>query len=59
MQFNHRILANNIKYFRVKAGLSQDELGKKVQTGEFGAEMQVALVNDGPVTICMDSKRKE
>lgn len=38
--------------------LSQ-ELGKKVETGEFGAEMQVALVNDGPVTICMDSKRKE
>lgn len=38
--------------------LSQ-KLGKKVETGEFGAEMQVALVNDGPVTICMDSKRKE
>ena len=38
--------------------LSQ-ELGKKIETGEFGAEMQVALVNDGPVTICMDSKRKE
>ena len=38
--------------------LSQ-ELGKTVETGEFGAEMQVALVNDGPVTICMDSKRKE
>lgn len=35
------------------------ELGKTVETGEFGAEMQVALVNDGPVTICMDSKRKE
>ena len=38
--------------------LSQ-ELGKTVQTGEFGAEMQVSLVNDGPVTICMDSKNKE
>lgn len=36
-----------------------DEMGKKVATGEFGADMQVALVNDGPVTICMDSKRKE
>ena len=38
--------------------LSQ-ELGKTVQTGEFGAEMQVSLINDGPVTICMDSKNKE
>lgn len=34
-------------------------LGKSVGTGEFGADMQVALLNDGPVTICMDSKRKE
>lgn len=33
-------------------------LGKPVGTGEFGADMQVALVNDGPVTICMDSKNK-
>jgi D-tyrosyl-tRNA(Tyr) deacylase len=32
-------------------------LGKPVGTGEFGATMKVALVNDGPVTICMDSKR--
>ena len=30
-----------------------------VQTGEFGADMQVALLNDGPVTICMDTKNKE
>lgn len=35
------------------------KLGKKVQTGVFGAEMQVSLVNDGPVTICMDTKNKE
>jgi D-aminoacyl-tRNA deacylase len=35
------------------------ELGKKVQTGIFGADMQVALVNDGPVTIIIDSKNKE
>ena len=35
------------------------ELGKKVQTGVFGADMKVALVNDGPVTIVMDSKNKE
>jgi D-tyrosyl-tRNA(Tyr) deacylase len=35
------------------------ELRKKVGTGIFGANMQVALVNDGPVTILMDSKNKE
>jgi D-aminoacyl-tRNA deacylase len=35
------------------------ELGKKVQTGQFGADMKVALVNDGPVTIIMDTKNKE
>lgn len=34
------------------------ELGKKVQTGVFGADMKVALVNDGPVTILIDSKNK-
>jgi D-tyrosyl-tRNA(Tyr) deacylase len=34
-------------------------LNKPVQTGEFGADMQVTLINDGPVTICMDSKNKE
>ena len=34
-------------------------LGKKVGTGEFGAYMQVELLNDGPVTICMDTKNKE
>ena len=34
-------------------------IGRSVGTGEFGAEMAVALVNDGPVTICMDSKNKE
>lgn len=33
--------------------------GKAVQTGVFGADMQVALVNDGPVTIIMDSQRRE
>ena len=32
--------------------------GKRVGTGEFGADMKVALVNDGPVTICMDSKNR-
>ncbi len=34
-------------------------LGKPVQTGEFGADMKVSLTNDGPVTICMDTKNKE
>lgn len=34
-------------------------LGKPVGTGVFGAEMQVELINDGPVTICMDTKNKE
>lgn len=35
------------------------ELGKKIQTGQFGADMKVALVNDGPVTIIIDSKNRE
>lgn len=35
------------------------QLGKKIQTGEFGADMKVSLVNDGPVTIFMDTKQKE
>jgi D-aminoacyl-tRNA deacylase len=34
-------------------------LGKKVQTGKFGADMKVGLVNDGPVTIIIDTKNKE
>ncbi|MCC5935691.1 MAG: D-tyrosyl-tRNA(Tyr) deacylase [Lunatimonas sp.] len=34
------------------------EMGKSIETGEFGANMQVALVNDGPVTIILDSKNK-
>ena len=34
-------------------------LGKEIGTGEFGADMKVELVNDGPVTICMDTKNKE
>jgi D-tyrosyl-tRNA(Tyr) deacylase len=35
------------------------DLGKKVQTGIFGADMKVSLLNDGPVTIVMDTKNKE
>ena len=34
-------------------------VGRPVGTGEFGADMKVALVNDGPVTICIDTKNKE
>ena len=34
-------------------------IGKQVGTGEFGADMKVELLNDGPVTICMDTKNKE
>ena len=39
--------------------LVESELGKAVGTGEFGADMKVALLNDGPVTINIDSKNKE
>ena len=35
-----------------------DALGRPVGTGEFGADMQVELINDGPVTICIDSKNR-
>lgn len=37
----------------------EQNLGKSVQTGEFGADMKVALVNDGPVTIVIDSKNRQ
>ena len=37
----------------------EKELHKKVQTGEFGADMKVELLNDGPITIIIDSKNKE
>lgn len=37
----------------------QDKLGKEIATGSFGADMQVALINDGPVTIWMDSKDRK
>lgn len=36
-----------------------DELGKKVEAGMFGTDMKVSLLNDGPVTITMDTKNKE
>ena len=42
------------KFIAVLQGL----FGREIQTGEFGADMQVSLVNDGPVTIIMDSKQR-
>lgn len=45
-------------YEKFVAGLKQ-ETNKEIQTGEFGAMMDVALTNDGPVTIIIDSKLKE
>src|SRR5436309_3461800 len=36
-----------------------EDFGKPIQTGEFGADMQVALVNDGPVTLVIDTKARE
>ena len=44
-------------YEQFCAALS-DAIGKEVGTGVFGADMKVALVNDGPVTICIDTKEK-
>ncbi len=45
-------------YERFCVALSE-AIGRPVGTGEFGADMQVALINDGPVTICIDTKNKE
>jgi len=45
-------------YQQFTARLAQD-LGKPIATGEFGAEMRVSLINDGPVTIIIDSKARE
>lgn len=45
-------------YEKMITQLSQD-LGKTIETGEFGADMKVLLVNDGPVTIVIDTKNKQ
>ena len=37
----------------------QQEMGTPIETGEFGADMQIELINDGPVTICIDSRARE
>ena len=48
----------NVMYERFIKVLEQT-LGKEIQTGEFGGDMKVSLVNDGPTTIIIDSKDKE
>jgi D-tyrosyl-tRNA(Tyr) deacylase len=45
-------------YEKFLAQLSQD-LGRSIQSGDFGADMQVSLINDGPVTIIIDSKARD
>ena len=52
----HEVAIPLYEYFCRALG---EAVGKPVQTGEFGADMQVSLLNDGPVTICMDTKNKE
>lgn len=47
-----------IPLYQKMIGFLGSELGKPVQTGEFGADMKVALLNDGPVTIVIDSKNR-
>ena len=47
-----------IPYYELFCQKLSEAIGRPVGTGEFGANMQVALVNDGPVTICMDSKNR-
>ena len=48
----------NVMYERFIKVLEQS-LGKEIQTGEFGGDMKVSLINDGPTTIIVDSKIKE
>lgn len=49
----------SIPLYRRFCNTLSDSFGKPVGTGEFGADMQIKLQNDGPVTICMDTKNKE
>jgi len=49
----------SIPLYESFVGALSKELGRPVQTGEFGADMKVALVNDGPVTILIDSRLRE
>ena len=52
----HEISIPLYEYFCQKL---REETGKDIGTGEFGADMKGELLNDGPVTICMDTKNKE
>ena len=49
----------SIPLYRRFCNTLSEALGKPVSTGEFGADMQIGLQNDCPVTICMDTKNKE
>ena len=50
---------DNAKFFYNKFIAALKELSIYVETGVFGANMQIELLNDGPVTVCLDSKNKE
>ena len=50
---------HSIPLYEVFCSQLSAAIGKQVGTGEFGADMKVELLNDGPVTICMDTKNKE
>ena len=50
---------HSIPLYNTFCTMLSEAIGKTVGTGEFGANMQVELLNDGPVTICMDTKKKE
>lgn len=50
---------HSIPLYEAFCSLLSEAIGKPVGTGEFGADMKVELLNDGPVTICMDTKNKE
>lgn len=49
----------SIPMYKKFVATMEDALGKKIGTGEFGAMMDVALINEGPVTIIIDSKQKD
>ena len=50
---------HSIPLYQAFCAQLSEAIGKQVATGEFGADMKVELLNDGPVTICMDTKNKE
>ena len=50
---------HSIPLYKAFCSRLSEAIGKPVGTGEFGADMKVELLNDGPVTICMDTKNKE